>query len=392
MSLSKPLESADESTLQVLLDNQVPESKSLEYKHVLPGASDSERREFLADVSSFANAAGGHLIYGIVESSGVPTELSGLSIGDPDAEIRRLESMIQDGIAPRILGISTRAIPLASSRVVIVIRIPRSFASPHMVTFKGHSRFYSRNSAGKYPLDVAELRTAFALSETTAESIRNFRVDRIAKVVSGETPVKPYKGAKIILHIVPLRAFEPGVKFDVNSLVRDPSRIQPMCTASWGHCFNFDGVLSYSVSSQSPASHSYLQVFRNGAIEAVEALLLNDVHAERTIPSIDYERELLKALPGFLMIQKGLNVEPPLFIMLSLVGVKGYTMRVDRFPLLLDEPYPIDRDSLLVPEVMIDRFDIHPADAMKPIFDTIWNSTGYSRSMNYDKAGKWVGH
>jgi predicted HTH transcriptional regulator len=123
-----------------LLDNQVPEGKSLEYKQTLPAASDSDRKEFLADASSFANAAGGHLIYGIAESSGVPTELCGLDIGDPDAEIRRLESMIQDGIAPRIPSISTRAIPLASSRIVIIIQIPRSFASPHMVTFKGHSR------------------------------------------------------------------------------------------------------------------------------------------------------------------------------------------------------------------------------------------------------------
>jgi hypothetical protein len=267
--------------------------------------------------------------------------------------------------------------------MVIVIRIPRSFASPHMVTFKGHSRFYSRNSAGKYPLDVSELRTAFALSETTSERIRDFRIERLARVVAGETPVLLKEGAKIVLHMIPLRAFDPGTRFDVNSLVRDASRVEPMYTTSWSHRFNFDGVLGYS-------SHSYLQVFRNGIIEAVEALLLDDRRGERIIPSIAYEKELLNALPRFLSIQKEVGVDPPLFIMLSLVGVKSYTMAVDRFRFLGYDSHPVGRDTLQVPEVVIERFDIDPAEVMKPIFDAVWNATGFPRSMNYDDSGKWV--
>lgn len=383
MSLNKPLESVQESDLQALLDNQVPEGKSLEYKQILPAASDSDRKEFLADASSFANAAGGHLIYGIAESSGVPTELRGLDASDPDAEIRRLESMIQDGIAPRIPSMSTRVIPLASSRIVIVIRIPRSFASPHMVTFKGHSRFYSRNSAGKYPLDVTELRTAFALSGTTSERIRDFRLDRLARIVSGETPATLKEGAKIVLHVIPLSAFEPCKGFDLKSLGSDAIRVKPTYAMSWSHRFNFDGVLGYS-------SHSYLQVFRNGIIEAVEALLLEDSRGERLIPSIAYEKELLKELPRFLSIQEELGVDPPFFIMLSLVGVKGYTMAVDRLRFLGHDSHPVDRDTLQVPEVMIERFDINPVEVMKPIFDAVWNAAGFPRSMNYDDSGKWV--
>jgi hypothetical protein len=156
-----------------------------------------------------------------------------------------------------------------------------------------------------------------------------------------------------------------------------------MYTTSWSHRFNFDGVLGYS-------SHSYLQVFRNGIIEAVEALILEDRHGERIIPSIAYEKELLSALPRFLSIQKELGVDPPLFIMLSLVGVKGYDMAVDRLLFLGRDSHPIDRDTLQIPEVMIERFDINPAEVMKPIFDAVWNAAGFPRSMNYDKNGKWV--
>ena len=111
----KPLESVDETDLQALIDNKVAETKTVEYKESLPGNSDSDKREFLADTSSFANAAGGHLVYGIREQDGVPVELLGLKLPNTDAEILRRENMIRDGIEPRIPGVSFRAVPLASS-------------------------------------------------------------------------------------------------------------------------------------------------------------------------------------------------------------------------------------------------------------------------------------
>ena len=72
----KPLESVEESDLQNLRKNQVAESKILDYKETLPGNSDTDKKEFLFDVSSFANAAGGDLVYGIKEEDGVPVHLS----------------------------------------------------------------------------------------------------------------------------------------------------------------------------------------------------------------------------------------------------------------------------------------------------------------------------
>jgi hypothetical protein len=50
-----------------------------------------------------------------------------------------------------------RAVAVAHDEVVLRIRIPPSWAAPHIVTFQGLSRFYPRNSAGKYPLDAGEI-------------------------------------------------------------------------------------------------------------------------------------------------------------------------------------------------------------------------------------------
>jgi len=117
MSLSsKQIKSIEESDFQSLVNNQVLESKTIEYKESLPGNSDSDKKEFLADVSSFANASGGHLIFGIKETEGVPTELCGLELTNVDAEKLRLENTIRDGIEPRTPGVSIRAVPLQTSR------------------------------------------------------------------------------------------------------------------------------------------------------------------------------------------------------------------------------------------------------------------------------------
>jgi hypothetical protein len=390
MSLrDKQLGSIDVTDLQALMHDQVPEDKTIDYKQSLPGNSDSNKEEFLADVSSFANAAGGDLIFGIREESGVPTELCGLQGINADAEILRLENIIRDGIEPRIPGISIRPLQLQTSGVAIIIRIPRSWALPHMVTFKGHSRFYSRNSAGKYPLDVSELRAAFALSETTAERIRNFRIERLSKIVAEETPVALDKTPKIVLHIIPFSAFDPAARFDVSSLASDISRLAPITPSSFSYRHNFDGFLTYAQFSSSASAHSYLQIFRNGSVEAVDAFLLKSSSGK--IPSEAYEKDLLNALPRFLSIQKQLGVEPSLLIMLSLLGVSGYTMAVDHSRFRWSDIHPIDRDALLVPEVVVESFECELAEVMRPIFDAIWNAAGWPQSMNYDAAGKWVG-
>ncbi len=76
MSLyNKEIESISEQDLQSLVEDEVPENKNMEYKMSLPGNSDGEKKEFLADVSSFANASGGDIYYGIKEEDGLPKEI-----------------------------------------------------------------------------------------------------------------------------------------------------------------------------------------------------------------------------------------------------------------------------------------------------------------------------
>lgn len=388
--IQKNIDEITEQDLQALIDNSVVERKTLEYKQTLPSNSDKGKKEFLADVSSFANASGGDLIYGITEDkkTGAPKLLEGLSIENVDQEISRLDNIIRDGIEPRIpsVGISP-PIPLKNSKIALVIRIPKSWSSPHRVTFKGHDKFYTRSSNGKYPLDVGELRIAFNLSETITERIRNFRLDRISKIFANETPVPFYDNAKIVLHLIPIISFSPAQRYDIGKIASPPEKMKPIYCGGWSHRYNLDGFLTYSGGEEK--SHSYVQLFRNGGIEAVEGLLLEPYKGQLIIPSIAYEQELIRSLTDYLSVLKTLNVELPIFIFLTLLGVKGYSMAVSRrFPFAMS--HTIDRDILSLPEVVIDNYDVSAEKVLKPCFDSIWNACGFPRSLNYNDKGEWA--
>lgn len=152
-----------EKKLRELVDGKVLEQETLEYKRLIHGDEDLETREFLADVSSFANTRGGHIIYGIAEEDGVPARLCGTGLGDSevDAAILRLDSQIRDGIEPRIPDVRIIPVCLRTGAWCIVIHVPPSYRAPHRVIFKGHGHFYARASNGKHRMDVDELRDQF---------------------------------------------------------------------------------------------------------------------------------------------------------------------------------------------------------------------------------------
>jgi predicted HTH transcriptional regulator len=110
-------------------------------------------------VSSFANTVGGDLILGVDEAQGMPTKLPGLSFANPDLEVRRLDSIIGDGLDPRIRHV-IRVVPRSGKLPLVVIRVERSWIGPHRVIFQAHDKFYARNSAGKYPMARSPLPAA----------------------------------------------------------------------------------------------------------------------------------------------------------------------------------------------------------------------------------------
>jgi len=387
--INKDIDQITEQDLQELINNEVIEAKTLEYKGELPGGTNSEKKEFLADVSSFANASGGDIIYGIIsdKSTGKPLELKGLSITNADNEILRFENIIRDDIEPRIPSINTKSIQLTNSQYAIIIRISRSWNKPHRIKFQDYHKFYSRASNGKYLLDVGELRTMFNLSETLAERIRRFREDRISSIIADETYIPLGENPKIVLHLIPLISFELGQRYDINIVERDLRKMKPTGISEWDGRYNLDGFLTYYYPKKG-AFGSYTQLFRNGIIEAVNGRIIPYTQ-NKVLLCTYYERELIISLKEYLSLMKELLIEPPILLFLSLLDVIGYTLDIS--PLISSDRYPIDRDNLLLPEVTIENYDEPPEKILKPCFDSIWNACGLSRDYHYDENGNWKG-
>lgn len=396
--LEKHLDGVTAADIAALIDNQVPEGIGLDYKEKLPGNGDDERREFLADVSSFANARGGHLIFGVAEkrdasgkSTGLPDRIVALGDVTFDTEVARLENMIRDGIEPRIPGVQIRGFDCDSGSVVVA-RIPQSYAAPHLVSFKKSSRFYARNSSGKHQMDVGEIRAAFATSESLPERIRDFRLDRVAKIHAEITPMPLDRGrGLLVLHVVPASAMRPGVRADLRMASSRPA--VPIWSSD-GHTgrHNFDGYVTFAARAQpSGRTHAYVQVFRNGSIEAVESWLLDGRDESDKGPilrDLVVEPELVKALDGYLGLLRQMQCQPPVFVMLSLLGVRGFRLHLndwtDRRMMTA-----IDRDDLMLPELLVESYDEQSDVILRSAFDQIWQAAGLEQSYNYDDQGRW---
>lgn len=373
-----------EKDLLNLINERVMEGRTVEYKEALPGSSDSDKKEFLADVSSFANTSGGDLYFGIREREGIPTELVGLELQDADATILRLENLIRDGIEPRLPSLRIEKVDLTTSKAVLVIAIPRSWALPHAVRVSG--RFHARNSAGKYQLDVGELRRLFIQSESLAERLREFRRDRLALIEAGESPLTTQEPAKIVLHLIPLQSFSPGILLDLVDLEESLPSLALISGYSAYSRHNFEGLLYYSVIHDTGLTALYSQIFRNGCIEAVDTFLLSHRGSKRYIPSQAFETKIAKALGAYLKVMRHLGVQPPIYIALSFMNVAGYYMAVSNTMDPLRTPL-IDRRELLLPEVAIEDLEGEPYVILRPLFDMVWNAAGWPRSMNYDEDG-----
>jgi hypothetical protein len=390
--ISKRLEDIGEADLDHLVANSVTEGKTIEYKKDLPGNSDGDKKEFLADVSSFANTTGGNLIFGVEEAQGVATGIPGLVFSDPDAEVLRLDSIINDGLEPRI-RFGTRVIQRGGKLPVLIVKTERSWIGPHRVIFKGHDKFYARSSAGKYPMDISELRSAFTLAGSVTEQVRQFRADRLARLRDNRTPVTLVAGAsRTILHCIPLESFSRSVQYDVLRYSQPPQTADfpPIIMGSgWSQRINLDGIATYC--GGVGGSMAYTQLFRNGIIEAVESYWLNIDRGggTRTLPHFLVEREILKYLCKLFVIQKDLGVNPPIAVALTLTETKGLEMPSEMYPFV--HGTQITEDNLILPEAVIESFDESPARILKPLFDLVWNACGYVGSRNFDEQGNWVG-
>jgi len=231
--IPKTLEQVTMDDLQALVDGQISESKTLEYKRELPAPGDVGTGSFLKAVSALANTDGGDLIYGIAATDGIPTALPGIE-GEPDPLRLRLENCCRTTLDPP-LKIDMKFILVAEGRRILIVRVPKSWAGPHGVISIGSRlrQFYARHSAGTFPLDTGELRDAFLMSKNVIERIKEFRFGRLSQIHSYNTPIPLLVGCKLVLHLIPLSSFAGNTHIRIPTHHERLRAFHPMGRNQW---------------------------------------------------------------------------------------------------------------------------------------------------------------
>jgi hypothetical protein len=391
-----PLNQIDEARLLALIASGAAESRTIEYKRTTYGQSNSDYAEFLADISSFANTSGGDLVLGMDATNGIPTTITPLV--DPiDPEKLRLEQCARGGLQPRIPNIDLHVVPIAAGGNVLIVRVPRSFNSPHRVVRQGSARFYARSSAGKYEPDVNELRTLFNAGPQLADRIRNFRLDRIAKIAAGHAPVKLMDRGTVVLHVVPLSAFDQSPALPLQNIKTEFTSFVPIAsTTANNSLINFDGVLKTSNADQQATEHrAYVQLFRNGIVESVTS----------TIMAVSSGTPIISGLDDSIVFNVGrimnnlaaVGVESPHVLLVSLIGVANAQFNFERsaFGAMWYDSLGarLDRDQYHFDEVIFETIPTtieECARVVRPILDQMANAGGQATSPVFDAQGRYV--
>jgi len=385
-----PVDRITEAQLRELIAGQAPETLHIEYKRETSGGQDADRREFLADLSSFANTRGGDLLIGISAAKGVPVSLSPFT-DNADAELLRLESMARTGLEPRIPNLQIRAVPIASGGSVLLIRIPRSHRLPHRVVFGGSHRFWARSSAGKYEPNVDELRSLFAFAPELAERMRMFRFDRVESIVAGDTPVPLMNNCCLVVHVVPFSHFDLSASLSLESVLEKRLAILPLGTDYPHDCrVNFDGVVTLSNPNEKGEYRAYTQVFRAGAFEAVDSSIIYE-SGHIDIHTLDYF--IVRHSRVYAMVLHGSGAEPPYAVMVSLLGIRGRTLAAYNMNLGRFQGQTINRDQLHLAEVILEEVppgDPDGAHVLRPMLDQLANASGRRASVSFDQHGNWT--
>lgn len=392
--INKRLDEIMIDDLRYLVENNIQERKTLEYKKELPDNTDSGKKEFLGDISSLANTLGGDLVFGIEENDSVLQDKLGIEIENIDAEVARIENIIRDGLSPRI-DVDIRSIDVEDGKKVLVLRTKASIESPHRVIFKGHDKFYKRNTNGKYPIDVNELRTAFIRASDVVDRIKRFRATRIIDIKSGDTPYPIQDHSSFIaLHIIPLSAFTTSFRLNSETLLslkegEYSSFFNPLFHRGCSHRINLDGVVAYTADEKKIAS-TYSQLYRNGIFEAVESRIIprRSESEQKTLPMFPIEDGIMKYSSKVINLLSQLEIQPPFYIFLTLSGIKGFTVYVPSAYTCF-ECEPITQKDLLLPEIIFENTEENIQHKFRPVFDMIWNAGGVSKSLNFDEDGNF---
>ena len=215
-----------------------------------------------------------------------------------------------------------------------------------------------------------------------------FRDERLALLIKGDTPVPLMSSRNLILHAVPATAGDSRRVVDLGLLRQSRIATIPLYTGGLFTRFNVEGHLAYVPGQSNDVAIAYAQVFKSGAIEAVvaEVGFAEEVTDCVCVNLHYYEPRIKEMVAQYLRVQDILHAELPISVMISLTGARGVSAIPHAYRRYGRGIF--DRDVIKSPPVSARSFS-EPVDMLvHPVLDFLWNAAGYEGSPNFDSLGR----
>ncbi len=381
----KRLGSITAQDILALVSRATSESLELEYKRDLPGGSDGDRHEYLADVSAMANTQGGLIVYGISEkkdddgkNTGTPEEIVGLPNLNLDVLGQGLRNLALAGLNPQLPSIEFQLLDV-DGKNILILGVPRSLYGPHAVWFKQSGKFYRRDAFGKRQVAPMELSQMFLEQHEWAEQAEAFRQSRIRKAFSGETGIAIPDRAPTFVHILPLGRLHTTISIFEGDWQRTASSAF-VGRGSMDWTPNFDGFLVQESGRGTDPPTFYTQAFRFGGFEFYTSRLWRDEPRGIFLPGAQafLDDSTRKALP---ILRDQWEIEPPYAVLLSICRTKnvvGYYQSAMGFTEKAGPP--IRQPDLLFPATILSIEDLDKPDRYVQLINMVWQAAGTATS------------
>ena len=388
------------SHIQSLIDSEVPESLTLEYKQQLPTKQADESREFVYDIAAMANSAGGHIVYGIVDrrgedskSTGVADKLSGVKIPNPQAEIDRLANLIRDSIAPRLTGVVMQPVSCDEGDA-LVVRVPRSWNKPHMVTAGGVNKFLARAATGKYPMSVDEIGRAFSEQSELGERIQEWRSHRADLLARGKGPAQLAGAVTMLFHVIPADALSGGILRQSWRVTDDEKNYMYVPHGPYHPRYNADGFICLAQTGlDQEGAYGYTQMFRSGIVEYADSNFFWPPMggAGPMVLAQELEKQMVHCYKDAVTRYRKQGRSEPLYVGFSLIGIEEKQFFFNVMSLAFPAKSTIRLNVFTSPEVLVDPSEPEEQPFEKtllPLVDTLWQVGGY-QGTPCKRQGQW---
>lgn len=394
---SKPFERIVEDDVRALVTGGVFEDRTLEFKSRLNLDGDQQRAEFLKDLSAFANASGGTIVYGIEEGSGDnqgrAVNATGLRLS-PEETHQLIENLLRDGVDPRIPSVLHKAVRASGDSYFYVVRVAGSALAPHMVMLPPlRYRFFQRLNTSVSTMSASQiselvLRARSAMDRAEAlvakrqKLLQERGMGRMVQTAEGSARVA---ASQAILHVVPLFPLENPWNLGIPEAHQRLQEVKAFGATSPYSEPRFTAEGLYNILE----NMRHVVFLRSGAVEFQRFDVVQPGRAgELIFKAWDLEWDIVEALEECMRLTEDGLLPLPATVQLALISVDTSQL----FP----HPHadqvigrPVSGSPLLMTPRLMTEWGETAAEVTHRMFDEIWQSWGTPRCSHYDESGNF---